>query len=64
MSTQTKPWEVVSYLSSSGAAGWYVCRDRFAGRDWLLNARGARKRHRLATTAQAAADRLNAKEKS
>jgi hypothetical protein len=62
MSTQTKPWEVVSYLSSSGAAGWYVCRDRFAGRDW--NARGARKRHRLATTAQAAADRLNAKEKS
>lgn len=48
------PWYAVSYLNGAGNAYWIVCRDRFAGRNYLLTSTGKRQRFLSAEAAHAA----------
>lgn len=59
MTTQTKPWEVVSFLTPSHGLFWQVRRDRFAGCDYLMTTSGNQRRFRKQATAQAAANAAN-----
>ncbi len=48
------PWYSVSYLNGANNAYWIVCRDRFAGRDYLLTKSGKRRRFLSVDAARAA----------
>lgn len=48
------PWYVVGYLNRLGTPFWNVCRDRFAGRDYLTTPSGKRRRFMSEQAARAA----------
>lgn len=54
--TQRTPsqWYAVGYLNRLGNPFWYVCKDRFAGRDYLMADNGKRRRFLSEKTAAAA----------
>lgn len=56
MSTKNTPgeWYMVGYLNRLGTPFWHVCKDRFAGRDYLMTANGKRRRFLSENTARAA----------
>lgn len=49
-----RPWYAVGFLSRLGSPFWIVCRDRFAGRDYLTTPTGKRRRFMSEATARAA----------
>lgn len=52
--TAPKPWYSVGYLNHQGNPYWIVCRDRFAGRDYMETPAGKRRRFLSAKAADAA----------
>lgn len=57
------PWQTLSYLNAAGNAYWIVCRDRFAGRDYVLTRTGRRRRFLSAENARAAIIKANRRER-
>ena len=57
VSTARGPWYSVGYLNRLGNPFWVVCRDRFAGRDYLETPGGKRRRFLSERTANAAIDK-------
>jgi hypothetical protein len=47
-------WYFVGYLNRLGNPYWIVCRDRFAGRDYLMTKSGKRRRFMSEDNARAA----------